>query len=62
MLDATYAEEIDKIKSMYKEICEGSYGAEDMDFLSVLGDSIEKGDMIEINDLLGTYISLKSSL
>jgi hypothetical protein len=62
MLDATYAEEIDKIKSMYKEISEGTYGAEDMDFLSVLGDSIEKGDMIEINDLLGTYISLKSSL
>ena len=62
MLDATYAEEIDKIKSIYSEISEGTYGAEDMDFLGVLGDSIEKGDMIEINDLLGTYISLKSSL
>ncbi|SNU07993.1 Signal transduction histidine kinase [Lachnospiraceae bacterium] len=62
MREATYLEDMSLIKKLYKEICTKEYGAEDIDFLNVLGESIEKKDFVEINDLLGTYISLKSSL
>lgn len=62
MREATYVEDINVIKNMYQEIQSGLYGAEDNDFLKVLGESIEKKDFVEINDLLGTYISLKSTL
>lgn len=62
MREATYLEDISLIKKLYKEICTGEYGGEDMEFLGVLGKSIEKKDYVEINELLGTYISLKSSL
>jgi hypothetical protein len=62
MRDATYVEDMSLIKKLYKEICTGDYNADDIDFLNVLSDSIEKKDYVEINELLGTYISLKSSL
>ena len=62
MREATYVEDLNLIKDMYLEISDGLYGAEDVEFLKVLGESIEKKDLVEINDLLGTYISLKSSL
>ncbi|MBR6403241.1 MAG: hypothetical protein IKS48_07635, partial [Eubacterium sp.] len=62
MREATYVEDLNLIKSMYQEISDGLYGSEDIEFLKVLGESIEKKDLVEINDLLGTYISLKSSL
>ena len=62
MREATYVEDINVIKNAYQEISDGLYGSEDIEFLKVLGESIEKKDFVEINDLLGTYISLKSSL
>ncbi len=62
MREATYVEDMSLIRKLYKEICKGEYGADDIDFLNVLSDSIEKKDFVEINELLGTYISLKSSL
>ena len=62
MREATYIEDISIIKSLYSEICTGEYGSEDIDFLNVLGESIDNKDYVEINELLGTYISLKSSL
>ncbi|MBO4863446.1 MAG: response regulator [Eubacterium sp.] len=62
MREATYIEDINVIKTIYADVCTGEYGSEDIDFLNVLGESIEKKDFVEINELLGTYISLKSSL
>ena len=62
MREATYLEDMSVISKLYAEISKGEYGADDRDFLNVLGESIEKKDFVEINDLLGTYISLKSSL
>ena len=62
MREATYLEDLSLIKKLYREICTGEYGSEDMEFLNVLGKSIENKDFVEINELLGTYISLKSSL
>ncbi|MCR5543991.1 MAG: response regulator, partial [Eubacterium sp.] len=62
MREATYLEDINTINNIYLEICDDEYVGEDVEFLKVLGESIEKIDFVEINDLLGTYISLKSSL
>ncbi len=60
MKESTYYEDMDAVKEIFEEISAGEYGAEDMDFIKVLGECIERGDMVEINELLGTYISLKS--
>ena len=62
MREATYIEDMNQIRKIYSDIAMGLYGAEDVDFLNVLRDSIDKGDFVEINELLGTYISLKSTL
>ena len=60
MKDLTYNEDLEAIKLIFADISDKKYGADDTEFISVLGASIEKGDFIEINDLLTTYISLKS--
>ncbi|MCR5213955.1 MAG: response regulator [Eubacterium sp.] len=60
MKECTYYEDLETVQKIYDDISAGQYGAEDMDFINVLGQCIERGDMVEINELLGTYISLKS--
>ena len=61
MRECTYLEDINSIRTLFKDICKEEYGSDDMDFLNVLGESIEKKDFVQINDLLGTYLSLKGS-
>ena len=44
------------------EICKEEYGNEDQEFINALKETINHKDMIEINDLLVTYINLKSGM
>ena len=60
MKKATYNEDKATINDIMFEICKKEYGNDDDEFINVLNAAIQKGDMIEINDLLMTYISLKS--
>ena len=62
MKSAAYREDLGEIQSILSKISEKQYGNEDSDFINALRDTIDRGDMIEIDDLLNTYIDLKSDM
>ena len=62
MRNATYDEDAETIKSIFTEIRDLEYVNEDKEFIMALAETIENGDMVQINDLLNTYIDLKSEL
>ncbi len=62
MRNATYDEDAESIKTIFEEIRNFEYVNEDKEFIAALADTIENGDMVQINDLLNTYIDLKSEL
>lgn len=62
MREATYTNDWNTIKNIYADISQNTYGSEDTEFLKALKDVIDSKDMVSVNDLLNTYINLKSSL
>ncbi len=60
MREAVSNEDMEAVKKIYEDIAQNKYGSEDKEFIKVLGENIELEDVAEINDLLNTYIDLKS--
>ena len=60
MQEYTYTEEMEPLLKLFEEISGKEYVSEDTEFIKALGELIEKGNMVDINDLLETYLSLKS--
>ena len=60
MQDAIMVEDFESVKKIYDDIASHKYGAEDADFIKVLGESVEAEEYEEIGELLNTYIDLKS--
>lgn len=51
--------DFEHILKYFDEICNYQYGSEDMDFITVLGESIDSGDLETIHELVTTYLDLK---
>ena len=57
----TEEKNLEKIKQDFDDICNFRYGPEDMDFITVLGESIDGEDYETIHELTVTYLGLKFS-
>jgi CheY-like chemotaxis protein len=59
MQESVAKHDLEQIRSLFNEICSCQYGAEDTDFITVLGESMEQEDYDTMAELLSTYLSLK---